>query len=154
MQLVPTTDADVNALQQLFGGDTLAELIGVTPEHLESVYDRGCERVAAEDFESALDAFLFLAVHDPYEFRYQFGYATCLQQLGSIADAAKHFGLAWILDPSDAGCAFRLGECHAAMGDRDAAREAFETAIQLCGPPNFDPQIRAAAEDGLLQLNG
>lgn len=31
MQLVPTTDADVNALQQLFGGDMLAELIGVTP---------------------------------------------------------------------------------------------------------------------------
>jgi type III secretion system low calcium response chaperone LcrH/SycD len=144
---------DVDALQQLFGGQTLAQLIGVTEDHLEKVYEQGCELVEAGKFGPALDDFLFLVVHDPYEFRFQFGYAMCLHQLGSVAEAAKHFALAWILDPSDAGCSFRLGECHAALGDRDAAREAFETAIQLCNPPDFDPRIRAAAEAGLSKLS-
>jgi Flp pilus assembly protein TadD len=77
----------------------------------------------------------------------------CLHQLGRVVDAAQHYALAWTLDPSDAGCALRLGECHAALGDREAAAEAFHTAIELCSPPDTNPDIRLAAEAALDQLN-
>lgn len=141
-----------DALQRLFGGETLAEMNGVRQEELETVYNEACERVDLEDFEGALAHLQYLVVHDPYDFRFQFGFGLCLHQLGSVTDAAKHYGLAWMLDPSDAGCAYRLGECHAAMGDREAAYEAFQTAIALCNPPSLQPEIRMASETALSGL--
>jgi Flp pilus assembly protein TadD len=145
--------AGEDALQRLFGGATLAEINQVPQEQLEAVYTVGCERVDREDFEGALDPMLYVVVHNPYEFRYQFAYGLCLHQLGQVADAAKHYGLAWMLDPSDAGTAFRLGECHAALGDQEAAAEAFETAKALCDPPTFQSNIRLAAEAALHRLH-
>ena len=149
----PSGDAQAaDALQRLFGGQTLAEMNGVSREELETVYGEACERVNQEDFEGALAHLQYLVVHDPYDFRFQFGFGLCLHQLGSVTDAAKHYGLAWMLDPSDAGCAFRLGECHEAMGDREAAYEAFQTAIALCNPPSLQPEIRMASEAALSGL--
>ena len=143
----------VDALQRVFGGETLAEMNGVPPKELEALYAQAFDFVEREDFESALDPFVFLVVNNPYDFRFQFGYGLCLHMLGRVEDAAKHYGLAYMLDPSDAGCAFRLGECHVAMGDREAAVEAFETAVALCNPPHINPEIRMASEAAMHALH-
>lgn len=153
MNTTEDAPAGEDALQRLFGGATLAEINQVPPEQLECVYAKGCDSVEREDFQGALDDMLYVVIHNPYEFRYQFAYGLCLHQLGQVADAARHYGLAWMLDPSDAGTAFRLGECHAALGDRAAAAEALETAIELCQPPNMQPDIRVAAEAALQRLH-
>lgn len=142
-----------DAFQRLFGGATLAEINQVPLEQLEVIYAQACAHVDEDDFEGALERLLYVVVHDPYDFRFQFGYALCLHQLGQVADAAKHYGLAWMLDPSDAGSAFRLGECHAALGDHEAAAEAFHTAIALCNPPDLQPEIRLASESALQRLH-
>jgi Flp pilus assembly protein TadD len=152
-ETVDAADTDEGPLSRLFGGATLAEINGVAHEQLEAVYAKACDSVEQEDFEGALAHMLHVVVHNPYEFRFQFGYALCLHQLGRVADASKHYGLAWMLDPSDAAAAFRLGECHAALGDREAAAEAFETAIALCDPPYLQPEIRMAANAALHRLH-
>ncbi|MRD47056.1 tetratricopeptide repeat protein [Caenimonas koreensis] len=142
----------VEVLQRIFVEDALAEIDQVPQEQLEAVYAEVWERVVRQDFAGALGPLLFLVVHDPYEFRFQFSYGLCLQQEGRVADAARHYGLAWMLDPSDPACAYRLGECHAALGDRDAAAEAFETAIALCAAPRLNADVRLAAEGALQKL--
>ncbi|MBC7604526.1 MAG: hypothetical protein H7255_17925 [Ramlibacter sp.] len=141
------------ALRRVFIGETSPDVDVVDQEQLEAVYAEVWERVTRQDFEGALGPLLFLVMHDPYEFRFQFSYGLCLQQEGRVAHAAKHYGLAWMLDPSDAGCAYRLGECHAVLGDREAATEAFETAIALCVAPQFNAEIRLASEAALQKLN-
>lgn len=147
------TNPGPDALMRLFAGETLAEMNEVPFEELEAAYAQACAHVDREDFNSALELLLYVVVHDPYDFRFQFGYALCLHQLGQVADAARHYGLAWMLDPSDAGSAFRLGECHAALGDHDAAAEAFHTAIALCNPPHLQSEIRLASEAALQRLH-
>ena len=79
----------------------------------------------------ATEQFGQLAVRVPDQFRIQFGFALCLQYFGMVEDAGRHFSLAYLLDPSSAACAFRLGECLRAAGHREEAREALLTAIQL-----------------------
>ena len=153
MQDFQQTDI-ADALQRVLGGKTLAALNGMPQQHLEAVYADSCASVDRGDFESASDGLLYLVMHDPYDFRFQFGYGLCLHQLGSIADAARHYGLAYMLDASDAGCAYRLGECHESLGDGEAAAEAFRTAIALCSLPDAAPGLRVLAESGLDRLNG
>jgi tetratricopeptide (TPR) repeat protein len=139
-------------LTRLFGGEALAEIDDVPQERLEVIYEESCDLIDREDFEGAFDLLVYLVMANPYDFRFQFAYALCLQQFAQIADAAKHFGLAWLLDSNDAGSAFRIGECLAALGDRDAAAEAFETAIALCVPPNPTTEVRVYAEAALERL--
>ncbi len=140
-------------VQRVLVSEALAELKHVPQNELETVYAEACARVNHQDFEGAMAHLQYLVVHDPYDFRFQFGFGLCLHQLGSVTDAFKHYGLAWVLDPSDAACAFRLGECHAAMGDHEAAYEAFQTAIVLCSPPSLRQEIRIACEAALAQLS-
>jgi tetratricopeptide (TPR) repeat protein len=139
-------------LERLFGGESLAEIDNVPQERLDAIYTESCDLVDREDFEGALDLLVYLVMANPYDFRYQFGYALCLQHFGHFADAAKHYGLAWVLDSNDAGCAFRLGECLEALGERDDAIEAFETAIALCVPPNPTSEVRVFAEAAVQRL--
>ncbi|CAN5745112.1 N/A [soil metagenome] len=143
-----------DALQKVLGGQTLAALTHLPQQQLEAVYAQACYFVDREDFESALDSLLYLVMQDPQDFRFQFGYALCLHQLGSVTEAARHYGLAYMLDASDAGCAYRLGECHESLGDAEAAAEAFRTAISLCSLPDAAPGLRVLAESGLDRING
>jgi type III secretion system low calcium response chaperone LcrH/SycD len=149
MEIAVLTDA----VQRVFAGETLAGIKGVPQEQLEGAYERACDLVDGEDYDAALEPLMLLVTHDPYDFRFQFGYGLCLHQLGRAEDAAKHYGLAYMLDPHDPGCVFRLGECHAELGDAEAATEAFEAAISLCEPPAPNPEIRLAAEAALRQLH-
>jgi tetratricopeptide (TPR) repeat protein len=153
MQTSPEIDV-ADALQRVLGGETLAALTGVPQQQLEALYADSCACVDREDFDAAQDLLLYLVMHDPSDFRFQFGYGLCLHQLGCVADAAKHYGLAYLLDASDAGCAYRLGECHESLGDGEAAAEAFRTAIALCALPDAAPGLRVLAEAGLDRLNG
>lgn len=147
-----STSDPADALRRMLVGETLAQLGEVPPEVLESAYGDACRCVDRGEFDEALDLLVVLVMQDPYDFRFQFGYAICLQQLGSVADAAKHFGLAYMLDVSDAGCAYRLGECHETLGDREAAVESFRTALDLCNLPGSPAGLRQLAEAGLDRM--
>ena len=142
-----------HAVRRMLGGETLAEIREVAEEQLEATFSAACDLVDSEDFDGAIDHLLSLVIHDPYDHRFQFGYALCLQQLGRFQDAAKHFGLACMLEPDEPATAFRLGECLAALGDRDLAADAFGVAIGLCETPGADAEIRIASEAALQRLH-
>ena len=74
---------------------------------------------------------LQLVQHSPIEARYQFLYALCLQQVGQPKSALNHYAVAWALDRTNAALTFHMGECHAALGDLEAATDAFEASFEL-----------------------
>lgn len=122
------------------------------PAELEAAYERAWHALNEERMDEALDAFVDLAIAAPGDRRFQWGTALCFHHFGRIEDAARHYGLCYVLDPSDAACAYRIGECLEAKGMISDAREAWNTAVQLCEVPGANPDIRALAQAGLDRL--
>jgi Flp pilus assembly protein TadD len=88
----------------------------------------------------------------PGESGCHFGYALTLQQLGQLELAGQHFSYAFALDPSDAACAYRLGECLAALGYTVEAHDALLAAQQLCDLPHNPPHLREMSLQLMKQL--
>jgi Flp pilus assembly protein TadD len=119
---------------------------------LEALYNDGIDAIEQNRFADALEIFGHLAALMPGNPRYQFGFALCLQHFGETQLAGEFYSLAYALDPSDAACAFRLGECLAASGHIASAQDALRAAIQLTELSESDPGIRLLAEQLLDQL--
>lgn len=126
-----------------------ALLAAAEPTQVEADYDRAWQLMAAGDMDAATDAFGELAQRAPDQHRIQFGLGLCLQHHGLVDDALRHYGLAFVLDPSQAACAFRMGECLLARGDLEDGREAMLTAIELSSIEGHDPEIRHYAQEAL-----
>jgi len=146
-----TTDGIVSAF--LEHGITPADAKGITDDELEAVYDELCSRVAAGEFSSAMEVAHFLVTHQPWDRRFVFAFALCLQQMGDFEAAARHFSEAYTMDVTDAGCAYRIGECMEVLGHVDDAREAFKAALDLSFLGAGLPEIRDAAQARLDALD-
>lgn len=123
------------------------------PAQLEAAYEQAWHALNEERMDEALDAFVDLALAAPGDRRFQWGTALCFQYFGRIEEAARHYGLCYVLDPSDAACAYRIGECLEAKGMTEDAREAWNTALLLCEVPGANLDIRALAQAGLDRLS-
>jgi tetratricopeptide (TPR) repeat protein len=120
---------------------------------LEALYNDGIDALEQDRFKEALEIFGLLAARMPGNSSYQFGFALCLQHFGETQLAGEYYSLAYALDPSDAACAYRLGECLLASGHIPDAQDALRAAIQLTALPGSDPGIRLLAEQLLESLN-
>ena len=124
----------------------------VEPAMLEARYAQAWQALAEERMDEALNSFVDLAIASPGDRRFQWGVALCFHHFGRIEDAARHYGLCYVLDPSDAACAFRIGECLESAGLIQDAREAFNTALLLCDVPGANQDIRALSQAALDRL--
>lgn len=145
-----TPEGVVSAL--LEKGTTLAEAKGITDEELEAVYAQVCDFLDQENFDQALDSAFFLVTHQPWDRRFHFIYALCLQNLGQIEPAARHYSHAYAFDPTDTACAYRIGECLEQLGILDEAKEAYKASIDLSFQGAGLPEIRDAAQSRLDAL--
>jgi tetratricopeptide (TPR) repeat protein len=142
------------ALDQILQAPITQQLLEATnAARLDTAYALAWQALAEGRLESATEQFAQLAALAADQFRVQFGFALCLQHQGLIEQAAHHYSTAYVLDPSSASCAFRLGECLNALGYREEAREALVTAVQLCEVPGTDPNIREFATAELDRLS-
>jgi tetratricopeptide (TPR) repeat protein len=138
------------------------EALGISTGHPPRALDAQALRFAYEAASQALEQgqvgsaraqFEALVAAAPLEQRVHFGLGLCLQDEGRIADALRHYSLAYLLDASDAACAFRMGECLAAAGQTEAARESFEAVKLLCALPSNSPELGSWAQQALERLN-
>ena len=121
-------------------------------EETQRLWTLGEQALLDGRFEDAMNAYETLVQSRPSEAAYQFGFALAIQQLGHVELAGRHFSYAYALDPSDAACAYRLGECLAALGYTVDAPDALLAAQQLCDLPKNPPEIRARAESLMREL--
>ncbi len=129
----------------LLHGVTPAQLAGISTDELEAIYGLALEDLSASRFDDAIDRLAFLVQQNPWERRYQVAFAHGLQSVGQWEAAGRFYAEALLTDGTDALCAFRAGECLGAMGEKDAAREAFETAVKLSWIEPGQPAVREAA---------
>lgn len=142
------------ALDQILESPMTQQLLEATnPANIDKAYAPAWQALAEGQIESATEQFAQLAALAADQFRVQFGFALCLQHQGLVERAAHHYSTAYVLDPSSASCAFRLGECLNALGYREEAREALLTAVQLCEVAGTDPNIRDYANAELDRLS-
>ena len=155
-EIAASAEASLERLWSGIGASALDALVdgeAVDQAELDRLYDQGREALAQERLDEALDAFASLAVRAPGKPEYQFGYALCLQHFGQVKEAGRHFAASLALDPSDAACAYRVGECLAAGGHLTDARDALQIALKLCGLPKTDPSVRVLTLALLDRLN-
>ena len=133
-------------------GLTPALAHGITEDELEAVYAQGYQDLEQGLLDEALGHLSFLVTQAPWDRRFQYSLGLCQQHRGEYDSAGSFYANALMLDATDALSAFRMGECLAAQDDRDAARDAFEAAIQLSAIGVDQQQVRGFAESALDQL--
>jgi chemotaxis protein methyltransferase CheR len=86
------------------------------------------------DSDRALAEVESLLRHDPLHANGQFVYGLMVLEAGEPAQAAAAFRRALYADPGFALAAFTLGCAHDALGDKAAARRAYEQALRTLDP--------------------
>lgn len=138
----------------------LGALQAVGPEGLDLLdetqlagcYERVRQQLDDKAYAEALDDAFRLVHSEPWERAYHLTLASCLQHLDQFESAARFYGLALLLDATDAHCAYRIGECLDALDHHDDAREAFESAIKLSWLDAAYAEVRRQAELRLAEM--
>lgn len=131
---------------------TPASMKGISDDELEALYAIAHEQLIQGRAKEALDDLVLLVTHNPWDTRFQIAFALALQTLGEYETAARHYGQAFLMDATDAGCALRMGECLMSMDQTTEAAEAFRASIALSFlNPQFDV-VREHAERHLDHL--
>lgn len=125
----------------------------LSPAQRDAMYRRVWQAIQAGDHAGAVDEAFVLAGSDPWERDHLLALACCLHHLADYEQAAQMYGLAFLLDATDALCAYRIGECLGALEHWPEAREAFESAIRLSWLTPEQPQVREQAQQRLDELS-
>ncbi len=86
------------------------------------------------DLDTALTEVQSLLTRNPLDADAQFVYGLVALEAGEPARAAAAFRRALYTDPAFALAAFTLGCAHDALGDKTAARRAYEQAVRVLDP--------------------
>lgn len=107
----------------------------------------------AGDYEAALEPGWLLAYDDPWNRDHALDFALCLQHLGDLESACRFYGMALLMDATDAYCLYRLGECLQALGELQEARATFQAAIDLSREDDACGEVRQHAQRCLDALD-
>lgn len=124
----------------------------LSPAQRDAMYRRVWRAIQAGDHAGAVEEAFALAGSDPWERNYLLALACCLHHLEDYEQAAQVYGLAFLLDATDALCAYRIGECLGALSHFEDAREAFESAIRLSWLEPRQDAVREQAQQRLDEL--
>lgn len=119
---------------------------------MEAMYRRVWQAIQAGDPAAAVDEAFILASNDPWERDYLLALAHCLHHQGDYEQAGHFYGLAFLLDATDALCAYRIGECLGALEEFPEAREAFDAAVRLSWLDPGYAEVRDYAQQRLDEL--
>ncbi|TFY98099.1 hypothetical protein [Ramlibacter rhizophilus] len=125
----------------------------LAPEAQEATYRRVRAQLEAGSFAEAVDDAFRLVHSNPWERAYHLALAYCLQHLEQHESAGRFYALAFMLDATDALCAYRMGECLGAMEQLPEAREAFEASVKLSWLDRGHAEVRREAELRLAELD-
>lgn len=130
---VKTFHAELEAghpLDQQFA-QRLRTIVGDIDEDLQ---EQACEEVMvlcrAEQFEDAAPIAGILSICQPDNSRYTYLAAFCQQNLGQEELALAMYGQSMLGSDPCASTLYRIGECHASLGNFEEAIQAFDASIE------------------------
>ena len=124
----------------------LAQQQNISTEILNATYHQALDAYQQQQMSSALTAFTYLVMYQPYEFDYLFGLASTLHALEQYQHALVFYGYANLLDARDAGVTFRIAQCYLAIEQTSEAIDALQTSIEQSFIAPIQPDIRRLAQ--------
>jgi type III secretion system low calcium response chaperone LcrH/SycD len=116
-------------LRQIQAGKTFGPMLGHSVGMQRVMYHHGHAFYTQGKYEEAIRVFGFLVIADHFDRRYHMGMAACLHMLKRYVEAARYYGIAWLLDLTDPAPPMHAAECQLAIGDRAQARKSLEHAL-------------------------
>jgi tetratricopeptide (TPR) repeat protein len=113
-------------------GHSIADIYGLTQEHRDAMFAKGCQLVQAGEIKKGRDWLTYLHLLDPRDARIIYVIAVTYQSEGNFTLAAKLYILFLALDPTNVEGYLRLGECHLSARDYDTAIACFEFVKDQC----------------------
>lgn len=138
--------------QILNHGATLGNLKGISDNELEAVYSVAFGFYRSGKVEDAESLFRFLCLFAHLEQKYWIGLGATCQVAGKYEEALGAYGYACLLDVGDPRPALYAANCHVAMGNVVAARDALHAAIEFSGSSLGNAPYRERAEALLLLI--
>jgi len=122
-------------------------------EQLAACYERVRHHMDEGAYDEAVEDAFQLVHSNPWERAYLLALACCLHHLAQYESAGRFYGLALLLDATDAHCAYRIGECLSALEHPAEAREAYESAVKLSWLDPVYAEVRGEAELRLGEMS-
>lgn len=143
-----STCSDLGGL--LRAGGTLGDVLNITSDEREAVYQLGHGLYGQGRYPEAFRAFSLLVVQNHLEPRYLMALAGSAQMLGRHHDALQHYATATLIQLDDPMPPLHSAECLISLGRLAEAAESLELAITLAGDDH--PTVRMRAESLLQPL--
>lgn len=141
-------------LMEFFGkGGTFKDLKNMSDDAMEAIYSVAYNLYQGGKYEEARKVFQFLCFYDHFNRKYFMGLGACQQMMKEYENAIEIFSFATILDSDDPRPMLYIGDCHLAMGNKDEAKTAYETAIEWAGSRDEFAEDKERAQNMLENLD-
>ncbi len=138
---------------EFFGkGGTFKDLKDMSDDAMEAIYSVAYNLYQGGKYEEAQKVFQFLCFYDHFNRKYFMGLGACQQMMKEYGNAIEVFSFATILDSDDPRPMLYIGDCHLAMGDKEKAQAAYETAIEWAGESDDYEEDKERARSMLENL--
>lgn len=114
-------------------GGAFKDLKDMSDEAMEAIYSVAYSLYQSGKYDESLKIFQFLCFYDHFNRKYFMGLGACQQMLKNYQGALEVFTFATVLDSEDPRPMVYIGDCHLALGDKEKARQSYETAIKWAG---------------------
>ena len=140
-------------LMEFFGkGGTFKDLKDMSDDAMEAIYSVAYNLYQGGKYEEAQKVFQFLCFYDHFNRKYFMGLGACQQMMKEYENAIEIFSFATILDSDDPRPMLYIGDCHMAMGNKEEAKIAYETAQEWAGDKEEFAEDKERAQSMLENL--
>ncbi len=117
----------VEALRNVKQNESVGDLLGLTPDKLESLYALGYGLYNGGKYEDALKVFRALCLYDSTDVRFWLGMGGCAEGLKMYTEASQAYAMgATVTGLKDPEPMYYLGLCCLKVNNKSGAKEAFE----------------------------
>lgn len=138
--------------QRLCNGETMAQILGITPEEMEALYAYGFSHIQQGMPDKGLEVFQKLISLDPIEAKYRYCEGICHQMKGDIVRAAQAYMEFLGLDATNFDGYMRLAECHITNNEPKMARRYYSIAIAEAEKATATPGAAEALDLARAQI--
>ncbi len=122
----------LECLAMLNNGYSFADMQGITPEQMETVYALAYQYYNAQNYEQAVKLFNGLCLFDPSEQKYFTGLAACEQALKNYEHAANLYSVSAVLSGlKDPEPMYYAAVCLLKAGRRDDAITTLKSLSEM-----------------------
>lgn len=111
------------------GMESFQELLKISDETIEQMYQVGVTLDKQNAFQDAADVFFVLSVLDYRRHNIWMALGLCEQRLGNMDPALKAYAMAMITDVDDPWSYLHSAECYQALGESTDAEECLATCL-------------------------